>query len=98
MATAVDMKTASFFTYTGPRLVSIARWVPPPRPAGYRVFKALALIPVIHAFDAGADIDAGRGSSGQAQGCPVCSVWTRSMALILLRTRRFRRRSGSEGE
>jgi hypothetical protein len=65
MATAVDMKTASF-TYTGPRRVSIARWVPPPRPAGYRVFKALALIPVIHAFDVGAGIDAGRGSSGQA--------------------------------
>ena len=36
------MKTASFFTYTRPGRISIARWAPRGTPAGFRVFKALA--------------------------------------------------------
>lgn len=36
------MKTASFFTYTGPGRVSIARFPPRGTPAGFRVFKPLA--------------------------------------------------------
>ncbi len=36
------MKTASFFAYTGPGRVSIARWVPRGTPAGYRIYKPLA--------------------------------------------------------
>ena len=36
------MKTASFFTYTGPGRVSIARFAPRRTPAGYRVYKPLA--------------------------------------------------------
>lgn len=36
------MKTASFFTYTGPGRVSIARYPPRNTPAGFRVYKALA--------------------------------------------------------
>jgi hypothetical protein len=36
------LKTASFFTYTGPGRVSIARNPPRGTPAGFRVFKALA--------------------------------------------------------
>ena len=35
------MKTASFFTYTGPGRVSIARYAPRWTPAGFRIFKAL---------------------------------------------------------
>lgn len=35
------MKTASFFTYTGPGRVSIARWVPRGTPAGFRVYRHL---------------------------------------------------------
>src|SRR5512144_2203667 len=35
------MKTASFFTYTGPGRISIARWAPPGHPAGYRVYRPL---------------------------------------------------------
>jgi hypothetical protein len=33
---------ASFFTYTGPGRVSIARWAPRDTPAGFRIFKPLA--------------------------------------------------------
>ena len=36
------MKTASFFTYTGPGRISIARIAPRNTPAGYKVFKPLA--------------------------------------------------------
>lgn len=36
------MQTASFFTYTGPGRVSIARYAPRNTPAGYRQFRALA--------------------------------------------------------
>jgi hypothetical protein len=36
------LKTASFFSYTGPGRVSIARYPPRGTPAGFRVFKALA--------------------------------------------------------
>ena len=36
------MKTASFFTYTGPGRVSISRFPPRNTPAGFRIFKALA--------------------------------------------------------
>ena len=36
------MKTASFFTYTGPGRVSIARYAPRGTPAGFRIFKVLA--------------------------------------------------------
>ena len=36
------MKTASFFTYTGPGRVSIARFPPRNTPAGFRIFKPLA--------------------------------------------------------
>lgn len=36
------MKTASFFTYTGPGRISIARYAPRGTPAGYRQFRALA--------------------------------------------------------
>ena len=35
------MKTASFFTYTGPGRISIARWVPRGTPAGFRVYRPL---------------------------------------------------------
>lgn len=36
------MKTASFFTYSGPGRISIARYAPRGTPAGYRQFRALA--------------------------------------------------------
>ena len=36
------MNTASFFTYTGPGRISIARFPPRRTPRGYRVFRALA--------------------------------------------------------
>jgi hypothetical protein len=36
------MKTASFFTYTGPGRVSISRFPPRGTPAGFRIFRALA--------------------------------------------------------
>ncbi len=36
------MKTASFFAYTGPGRVSIARWAPRNTPAGFRIYKPLA--------------------------------------------------------
>lgn len=36
------MKTASFFSYTGPGRISIARLVPRRTPAGYKIFRALA--------------------------------------------------------
>jgi hypothetical protein len=36
------LKTASFFTYTGPGRISIARFPPRGTPAGYRVYKPLA--------------------------------------------------------
>ena len=36
------MKTASFFEYTGPGRVSIARFPPRGTPAGFRVYRALA--------------------------------------------------------
>ena len=35
------MKTASFFTYTGPGRISIARWAPRNTPAGFRVYRPL---------------------------------------------------------
>ncbi len=36
------MKTASFFTFTGPGRISIARYAPRATPAGFRVFAHLA--------------------------------------------------------
>ena len=36
------MKTASFFAYTGPGRVCIARWAPRNTPAGFRIYKPLA--------------------------------------------------------
>ena len=36
------MKTASFFEYTGPGRISIARFPPRGTPAGFRVYRALA--------------------------------------------------------
>ena len=36
------MKTASFFAYTGPGRICIARWAPRGTPAGFRVYKPLA--------------------------------------------------------
>lgn len=36
------MQTASFFTFTGPGRISIARYAPRGTPAGFRVYKALA--------------------------------------------------------
>ena len=36
------MKTASFFSYTGPGRISIARFPPRGTPAGFRVYKLLA--------------------------------------------------------
>jgi len=36
------MKTASFFTFTGPGRVSISRFPPRNTPAGFRIFKPLA--------------------------------------------------------
>ena len=36
------MKTASFFTYTGPGRISIARFAPRGTPAGFRIYKPLA--------------------------------------------------------
>ena len=35
------MQTASFFTYTGPGRISIARWAPRGTPAGFRVYRPL---------------------------------------------------------
>lgn len=35
------MQTASFFTYTGPGRISIARWAPSRHPFGYRVYRPL---------------------------------------------------------
>ncbi len=39
------MKTASYFTYTGPGRVGISRFAPHRCPAGYRIHKALAPYP-----------------------------------------------------
>jgi len=36
------MKTASFFAYTGPGRISIARFAPRNTPAGFRIYKPLA--------------------------------------------------------
>jgi hypothetical protein len=36
------MKTASFFTYTGPGRVCIARFAPRGTPAGFRIYRPLA--------------------------------------------------------
>ena len=36
------MKIASFFAYTGPGRVCIARWAPRNTPAGFRIYKPLA--------------------------------------------------------
>jgi hypothetical protein len=36
------LKTASFFTYTGPGRMSIARYPPRSTPAGFRVYRPLA--------------------------------------------------------
>jgi len=36
------MKTASFFAYTGPARISIARFAPRGSPAGFRIYRALA--------------------------------------------------------
>ena len=36
------MKTTSFFTYTGPGRISIARYAPRGTPAGFRQYRALA--------------------------------------------------------
>lgn len=36
------MKTASFYTYTGPGRISIARFAPRGMTAGYRIYKPLA--------------------------------------------------------
>ena len=36
------MKTSSFFHYTGPGRISIARFAPRRTPAGYRIYRALA--------------------------------------------------------
>jgi hypothetical protein len=36
------LKTASFFTYTGPGRISIARFAPRNTPAGFRIYKPLA--------------------------------------------------------
>ena len=36
------MKTASFFSYTGPGRISIARFAPRNTPAGFRIYKPLA--------------------------------------------------------
>jgi len=36
------MKTASFFTYTGPGRISISRYAPRGTPAGFRQYRALA--------------------------------------------------------
>jgi hypothetical protein len=41
-AKGVAVKTASFFLYTGPGRISIARFAPRGLPAGYRVYKPLA--------------------------------------------------------
>ncbi|MCP5450956.1 MAG: hypothetical protein H6972_10525 [Gammaproteobacteria bacterium] len=35
------MKTASFFTYTGPGRISIARYAPRGTPAGFRIYRPL---------------------------------------------------------
>jgi hypothetical protein len=45
------MKTASFFDYTGPGRISIARFAPRDTPAGFRVFKALAPGPWFNSVD-----------------------------------------------
>jgi len=36
------MKTSSFFSYTGPGRISIARFAPRNTPAGFRIYKPLA--------------------------------------------------------
>jgi hypothetical protein len=36
------LKTASFYTYTGPGRISIARFAPRNTPAGFRIYKPLA--------------------------------------------------------
>ena len=36
------MRTASFFSFTGPGRICIARWAPRNTPAGYKMFKRLA--------------------------------------------------------
>ena len=35
------MRTASFFTYTGPGRISVARWAPRRTPASFRVYRPL---------------------------------------------------------
>lgn len=45
------MKTASFFTYTGPGRISIARFPPRNTPAGFKVYRALAPGPWFNSVD-----------------------------------------------
>jgi hypothetical protein len=48
----ISMKTASYFTYTGPGRIGISRGVPRGIPAGYRMFRALAPGPWFRSVDA----------------------------------------------
>jgi len=50
-AVVPDMRTASFFDYTGPGRISIARFPPRRTPEGFRVFRALAPGPWFNAVD-----------------------------------------------
>ena len=45
------MKTSSFFDYTGPGRISIARFPPRGTPAGFRVYRALAPGPWFKSVD-----------------------------------------------
>lgn len=45
------MKTASFFAYTGPGRISIARFAPRGTPAGFRVYRKLAPRPEMLRMD-----------------------------------------------
>lgn len=45
------MKTASFFAYSGPGRISVARFAPRGHPAGYKVYKLLAPGPWFKSVD-----------------------------------------------
>ena len=90
------MKTASFFDYTGPGRISIARFPPRGTPAGFRVYRALAPGPwfksvdepeyrrryaaQLAALDPRATFDALADLAGDAE--PVLLCWERKADLV----------------
>ena len=72
------MKTASFFEYTGPGRVSIARFPPRGTPAGFRVYRTLAPGPW---FKSVSEPEYRRRYAEQLAGLDPAMVWDELHAL-----------------